>query len=356
MTDSATLTLEDGSSFSGTRFGWPVSVTGEVVFNTGMVGYPECLTDPSYRGQVLVLTYPLVGNYGVPGRGKNGSIPPHHESGRIQVSALVVAESCARHSHWNAAGSLDDWLRSEQVPGLAGVDTRALTQVLRQAGTMLGKVCLPGDDMPLRDPNQENLVARVSISEPRTYGTGRKRVTVVDCGCKDNILRALLKRGVAVTVVPWDWPLDEQLDCDGVVLSNGPGDPQRCGSTIQHVRRLLDGQTPILGICLGSQILALAAGAETYKLKYGHRSQNQPCVLVGTQRCFITSQNHGYAVDETSLPEDWEPWFRNANDGTNEGVRHRRRPWMGVQFHPEASPGPVDTAFIFDQFLAQLAR
>jgi carbamoyl-phosphate synthase small subunit len=218
---------------------------------------------------------------------------------------------------------------------------------------MLGKLLCGSDEVDFRDPNAENLVAQVSIEKPRRYGSGRKRIVLIDCGCKNGIIRSLLARSVEVTVVPWDWRADAE-DTDGVVISNGPGDPRQVEATIATTRRLLSKGVPTFGICLGSQVLALAAGAETYKLKYGHRSQNQPCVLVGTKRCFITSQNHGYAVNEDSLPADWLPWFFNANDGTNEGIRHRSKPFMGVQFHPEACPGPLDTNSLFDDFIAML--
>jgi carbamoyl-phosphate synthase small subunit len=346
----ACLIFEDGSSFPGTAFGHRGSVAGEVVFNTGMVGYPECLTDPSYSGQILVLTYPLVGNYGVPA-GRAGRFEPPFESGRIHVAGLVVMESCADASHWSSATSLDGWLRDQGVPALAGVDTRALAQKLRAAGTMLGKLVHGEERVDFRDPNRENLVAQVSVAAPAHLGAGGRRVVVVDCGCKNNIVHSLLRRGFAVTVVPWDWPLEDER-CDGFVLSNGPGDPRTCDALVRRVRRLLTRDIPVFGICLGNQVLALAAGAETYKLKYGHRGQNQPCVLRGSKRCFITSQNHGYAVDEKTLPDDWLPWFFNANDGTNEGIRHRSKPFLGVQFHPEASPGPCDTDFLFDEFVA----
>jgi carbamoyl-phosphate synthase small subunit len=354
---NACLVLEDGATFAGVPFGWPGSVAGEVVFNTGMVGYPECFTDPSYAGQILVLTYPLVGNYGVPpgetpqARGLDGFF----ESGKVQLAGLVVSENCVRDSHWNSRHNLDVWLRSQRIPALAGVDTRALTQHLRTAGAMLGKVVKGDDRLGWRNPNEENLVAGVSIAAPERHGNGDKHVVVVDCGCKNNIVRSLIRRNLCVTVVPWNHPLDTE-DCDGVVLSNGPGDPKQCGETIHNVRRLLARNKPVFGICLGNQILALAAGAETYKLKYGHRSQNQPCVLVGSKRCFITSQNHGYAVDERTLPGDWLPWFFNANDGTNEGIRHRTKPFRSVQFHPEATPGPCDTEFLFDEFVEMLVN
>jgi carbamoyl-phosphate synthase small subunit len=343
------LVLKDGSVFPGKAFGWGRAVAGEVVFNTGMVGYPECLTDPSYSGQILVLTYPLVGNYGVPPE-KGERFAPSFESDRIHVSGLVVMEACEGPSHWSSSTSLGDWLRAQSVPGLSGVDTRALTQELRTSGSMLGKLEYGEETTDFWDPNRENLVANVSVSRPLDYGSGAKRVVVVDCGCKNGIIRSLVKRGVEVRAVPWDWPVEEER-CQGIIISNGPGDPKSCVATIRHVRQLLARGIPVFGVCLGHQILALAAGAETYKLAYGHRGQNQPCVLQGTRRCFITSQNHGYAVDEDTLPADWLPWFSNANDGTNEGIRHRSKPFWGVQFHPEASPGPSDTEFLFDEFV-----
>jgi carbamoyl-phosphate synthase small subunit len=245
------------------------------------------------------------------------------------------------------------WLREHRVPALSGFDVRALTKRLREQGAMLGKLVIGDRDTEFRDPNKEHLVALVSVKEPVLYPGGRKRVAVVDCGCKSNIIRSLLDRGLAVVRVPWDHDfLDE--DVDGVVISNGPGDPKMCRETIRNVREAIALEVPIFGICLGHQILALAAEADTYKLKFGHRGQNQPCVEAGTGRCYITSQNHGYAVDERTLSDEWEPWFVNANDGTNEGIRHRSRPFMSVQFHPEAAPGPVDTGFLFDRFVGML--
>lgn len=347
------LVLEDGFTITGEPFGAARSVAGEVVFNTGMVGYPESLTDPSYRGQILVLSYPLIGNYGVPGDDRRDGISSFFESDAVQITGLVVSELSLDFSHWRGESTLHAWLARHGVPGLAGVDTRMLTQHLRTAGSMLGKLLSGNEDVLFHDPNADNLVAQVSIREPRRLGEGKKRVVVIDCGAKNGILRSLLARGVAVTVVPWDWPADREAG-DGVVVSNGPGDPRTVEATVATVRRLVEKGVPTLGICLGSQVLALAAGAETYKLKFGHRSHNQPCVLVGSKRCYITSQNHGYAVDERTLPPDWLPWFFNANDGTNEGIRHRSRPFMGVQFHPEASPGPLDTTGLFDDFLGLL--
>jgi carbamoyl-phosphate synthase small subunit len=351
-TPECRLVLEDGSVFPGRAFGFPSAGSGEVVFNTGMVGYPEALTDPSYRGQILVLTYPLVGNYGVPARNGLNGLDASFESDAIQVAGLVVAEAASTYSHWSAARSLGDWLAEEAVPGLAGVDTRALTKRLRERGVMLGKL-VGEDDVEMRDPNLENLVAAVSVKEPMIYGTGHRRVVLVDCGCKHSIIRSLVDRGLSVLRVPWDYDFLAE-DFDALVISNGPGDPKTCVPTIEHVRRAMERGRPILGVCLGNQILALAAGADTYKLKFGHRGQNQPCGRVGTPRCYITSQNHGYAVDEQTLAGDWEPWFRNLNDGTNEGIRHRARPFMSVQFHPEAAPGPLDTMFLFDELVEAL--
>ncbi|GIX49597.1 MAG: carbamoyl-phosphate synthase small chain [Candidatus Tectimicrobiota bacterium] len=349
------LVLEDGTTFAGVPFGAPTSAAGEVVFNTGMVGYPEALTDPSYRGQILVLTYPLIGNYGVPPAPAPEQLAAGFESNRIQVQGLVVADASPHYSHWQAARSLDAWLRAEGIPALSGVDTRRLTKHLRKHGTMLGKLILDGHEPPWWDPNRENLVAQVSVKQPVAYGRGRPRLVVVDCGCKHSILRCLLQAGASVLRVPWDYDFLAE-DFDGVVISNGPGDPTQCQATIAHVRRAMAQDVPLLGICLGHQILALAAGARTYKLKFGHRSQNQPCLEAGGQRCYITAQNHGYAVAAETLPPEWVPWFVNANDGTNEGLRHRSRPFLSVQFHPEAAPGPLDTAFLFETFLRLCRR
>jgi carbamoyl-phosphate synthase small subunit len=344
------LVLEDGSEYRGFSFGARKSVSGEVVFNTGMVGYPESLTDPSYRGQILTFTYPLIGNYGIPADVKNGGLLKYFESDKIHIQAMVVAASPDAYSHWNAAKSLPEWLKEHDVPGIFGIDTRALTRRLREKGTMLGKVVLDGGSVRLNDPNKRNLVAEVSSPEPVYYDGGRKTVIVVDCGVKNGIIRAFLQRGFTVLRIPWDHDFLSE-DADGIVLSNGPGDPQMCSATIGRVREALEGKTPILGVCLGSQILGLAAGARTYKLKYGHRGQNQPCVESGTKRCYITSQNHGYAVETGTLPQDWREWFYNKNDGTNEGLVHISKPFFGTQFHPEASPGPDDTELIFDMFV-----
>jgi carbamoyl-phosphate synthase small subunit len=349
----AKLVLEDGSIFEGNSIGYPQSSAGETVFTTGMVGYPETLTDPSYSGEILVFTYPLIGNYGVADRQVKENLSRYFESSAIHVAGVVVSECSSQFHHWNAQSSLTQWLKEQYITGLTGIDTRALTKRLREKGTMLGKILIDAKDVPWYDPNTDHLVSRVSAKDRVVYPGGDKRVVLVDCGCKNNIIRVLLSKGVTVIRVPWDYDfLSESFD--GVLISNGPGDPKMCQTTIQHIRSVLEKTVPVMGICLGHQLMALAAGGDTYKLKFGHRSQNQPCIEVGTKRCYITSQNHGYAVDVKSMGADWEPWFINANDGTNEGIRHRSKPFMSVQFHPEATPGPVDTEFLFDRFLSAL--
>ncbi|MBD3374439.1 glutamine-hydrolyzing carbamoyl-phosphate synthase small subunit [candidate division KSB1 bacterium] len=345
----ARLELEDGSVFQGYSFGAQHSVAGEVVFNTSMMGYPESLTDPSYHGQILVLTYPLVGNYGVPAPVMENNLHKWFESDRMHISGLIVSEYSFDYNHWNAEKSLGQWLSESKVPALYGIDTRMLTKRLREEGAMLGRIVFFNDNLSFVDPNKVNLVENVSIKEPVEYGQGDRTVVLVDCGTKNNIIRSLLDLGLKVRRVPWDYDFTQD-DFAGLMISNGPGDPKMCKATIANVRKVLDSNVPIFGVCMGNQILALAAGADTYKLKFGHRSQNQPCVEMGTKRCYITSQNHGFAVDGRTLPEGWEPWFRNANDGTNEGIRHVSRPFMSVQFHPEATPGPLDTQILFQDF------
>jgi carbamoyl-phosphate synthase small subunit len=357
----AKLILDDGSQFCGWSFGYEAGTTGEVVFNTAMTGYPESLTDPSYAGQILVTTYPLIGNYGVPdtGIGENG-LPLFMESDRIHAKALVVADYSKTYSHWNAKESLDAWLRREGVPAITGIDTRRLTKLLREHGVMMGKIVLEDSEsvLPSEDYGSVNWVEKVSCTEVITYqpeGEKKHRVVLVDCGVKANIIRCLIKRGIEVVRVPWDYDFNK-LDFDGLFLANGPGDPERCEKTVANIRTFLNSKEvrPCMGICLGNQLLAKAAGAKTYKLKYGHRSHNQPVQKVGTTQCFITSQNHGYAVDDSTLPGDWKPLFVNMNDGSNEGICHKSNPWMSAQFHPEACSGPVDTEFLFDEFVKML--
>lgn len=351
-----TLLLDDGTKFQGYSFGAEYPVAGEVVFNTAMSGYPESLTDPSYAGQLLTLTYPLIGNYGVPPFSveKNG-IATYMESDKIYVSALIVSEYSENYSHWSAVESLAEWLKRENVPGITGIDTRALTKVLREHGVMMGKILFDDepDNIPTADYNGVNFVSKVSCKEVIRYNSGAdKKVVLVDCGVKNNILRCLIKRGVEVIRVPWDYDFNE-LEFDGLFLANGPGDPDTCSKTVDNIRKFLGNKTvrPCMGICMGNQLLSKAAGAKIYKLKYGHRSHNQPVREVGTTRCFITSQNHGYAVDSATLPSEWEELFVNMNDGSNEGIRHKNRPWFSAQFHPEACSGPLDTEFLFDEYL-----
>ncbi len=365
MMRKAKLTLEDGSVFEGWSFGSERNVRGEVVFNTAMTGYPESLTDPSYAGQILTFTYPLIGNYGVPTVDKaDNGLPLLMESERIHVAAIIVADYSPMYSHWNAQESLAQWLRHEGIPALTGIDTRRLTMLLREHGVMMGRIEIEGaaclqDDEPF-DYMSINWVEQVSCKEVVTYqpiGEKKHRVVLVDCGVKANIIRCLLRRGIEVVRVPWDYDFNT-LDFDGLFLANGPGDPEHCGPTVEHISTFLNSHEarPCMGICLGNQLLAKAAGAKTYKLKYGHRSHNQPVRRVGTDQCFITSQNHGFAVDDTTLPPDWEPLFVNMNDHSNEGIRHRSKPWMSAQFHPEACSGPVDTEFLFDEFVQLLEK
>lgn len=349
------LILKDGSVFSGKSFGSEKSMAGEVVFYTAMVGYPESLTDPSYTGQILVSTFPMIGNYGVPSDSKTEKLFDSYESDKVQISGLVISDYSEEYSHWNAIKSLGDWLKENDLPGICGVDTRALTKILREKGSMLGKIEFEGDVVDFYDPNLENLVAKISCKVPIVHGNGDLKIVLVDCGVKYNIIRCLLKRGAQVKVVPWNYDFNNE-SYDGLFISNGPGDPAMCDVTVENIRKALKKDTPIMGICLGNQLLARAAGASTYKLKFGHRSHNQPVLLKGTNSCFITSQNHGFAIDTKTLPSDWEELFVNVNDGTNEGIRHKSKPFFSTQFHPEASSGPVDTEYLFDEFIENVKK
>lgn len=354
----ATLILDDGTRFEGESFGYEKPVAGEVVFNTAMTGYPESLTDPSYAGQLMMLTYPLVGNYGVPPFTiAADGIPDFMESERIHAEALIVSDYSEQYSHWNACESLASWLKREQIPGITGIDTRQLTKVLREHGVMMGRIVIEDieSDVASVPYSSVNYVDKVSCKEVIRYNEGaEKTIILIDCGVKSNIIRCLKRRGVEIVRVPWDYDFT-YLHYDGIFISNGPGDPDQCGAAVDNLRRAMSqSDKPIFGICMGNQLLAKAGGAQTYKLKYGHRSHNQPVRMAGTNRCFITSQNHGFAVDDATLDTDWEPLFSNMNDGSNEGIRHKSKPWFSVQFHPEAASGPTDTEFLFDDFVKQL--
>jgi carbamoyl-phosphate synthase small subunit len=342
------LILEDKTEISGESFGAEMAAAGEVVFATGMMGYPESLTDPSYKGQILIFTYPLIGNYGIPDR-------KFWESEKIMVSGLIVSTYNDTPSHFQSKQTLKEWFKKENVPLLEIKDTRFLTQKIREKGTMLGKIIFK-KDIPFHDPNKENLVDQVSAKTTFSIkGSSNKTILLINCGAKRNIEKCLMERNINILTVPWDFdPFTVKgfTKFNGILVSNGPGDPKIATKTIQTIKKAMKRKIPILGICLGSQILALAAGGDTKKLKYGHRSQNQPCKMVGSDRCFITTQNHGFAVSK--IPPGFNPWFINANDSTNEGIIHKTLPFMSVQFHPEATPGPEDTEWIFDYFLEKI--
>ncbi len=349
------LTLEDGSVFYGKSFGAALPAAGEVVFNTAMTGYPESLTDPSYHGQILCLTYPLVGNYGAPARNEENDLFRFYESSSIHISGLIVSDYSFEYSHWNASESLDEWLKRNNVPGIYGIDTRALTKRIREKGSMPGKLEPDGTEVEFCDPNKLNLVEKVSTRTKKVYGSGKYRIILIDCGVKYNIIRNLLKRDTTIIRIPWDYDYHNE-EYDGLFISNGPGDPKMCTSAIENLKRSFRKETPVFGICLGNQLMALASGADTYKLKYGHRSHNQPVLLTGTDKANITSQNHVYAVDNDTLDKDWEPLFINLNDKTNEGMKHKNMPFFSTQFHPEASGGPTDTDYLFDVFLENIKK
>ncbi len=349
------LKLEDGTEYSGKSFGYEGSVAGEVVFNTAMTGYPESLTDPSYKGQILVLTYPLIGNYGVPKYDIENGIVKNFESDKVHISGLVISDYSHKYNHWNAEKSLGDWLKEHKVPAIYGIDTRALTKRLREKGVALGKIEYENEQIDYFDPNKENLVAQVSCKEKIVYGNGDYKIMLIDCGVKNNIIRYLMTLNTTVIRVPWDYDYTKE-EYDGLFISNGPGDPQMCDITIERLRNSIKGDIPIFGICLGNQLLGIASGAETYKLKYGHRSHNQPALQVGTNRAFITSQNHGFAIKDDTIGGDWESLFINLNDQSNEGIMHKTKPFFSSQFHPEAAGGPTDTEFLFHEFLNMVKK
>ena len=343
----AQLKLATNEAFTGLTPRHQEPVFGEVVFSTGMVGYVESLTDPSYAGQILVFTYPLIGNYGV-------SAPSAWESKKIHVKGVVMSELVANYSSHSATQSLEQWLQQQDIPYLTGIDTRAITLRLREKGAIPGAI-VPADTTVdhFEDFAGTDWVKSVSIKEPVYYGEGAKEIIVVDCGIKENILRCLQKFPVRIKRVPHDYDYSEEK-FDGIFISNGPGDPKHCTNTIRILQKALTKKKPVFGICLGTQLLALAVGATTYKLPFGHRSHNQPCMNLSTERCYLTSQNHSYAVDEKSLPRDWRVTFRNLNDQSIEGIEHTELPFFAVQFHPEAAPGPMDTQWLFQKFYDQL--
>ncbi|MDA4116051.1 MAG: glutamine-hydrolyzing carbamoyl-phosphate synthase small subunit [Thaumarchaeota archaeon] len=361
----AVLLLEDGTLFLGKGFGAEATVVGELVFNTGMVGYPESMTDPSYAGQVLCFTYPLIGNYGVPsGEEKDVfGLPRYFESGGIKVTGLVVQESCQKPSHWASVQTLSRWMADQGIPGIEGVDTRALVSTIRERGVMMCALANGPQVANRRELKRlleksarydsVDFVKRVSVKKAETYGVAEDRVVVIDCGVKESIIRNMLGRGYSVVRMPFDSPYAEVMKHDpaGVIVSNGPGDPRLCVETVKTTAKLVDSEVPVLGICLGEQVLGMSQGGETYKLKYGHRGQNKPVVDLVSGRGYVTSQNHGYAVDPKSLSKtDLKPWFINGDDKSVEGLVHGSKPAIAVQFHPEAAPGPYDTEFVFDRF------
>lgn len=373
----ASLILADGTVFRGQSFGAKTDTDGEVVFNTGMVGYPESMTDPSYRGQILTFTFPFIGNYGVPSEVKNEyGFSKNFESEDIHVRAIICQNESRDFSHFTAVSSLHEWMVHHGIPGISGIDTRALTKRLRETGVMLGRIVQDNNEVEsgkwkvesIQDPNEGNLVADVSCTDVVTYKPSKAdfplgpvaSIVAYDCGIKRNILRSWLKRGVTVHRVPWNYDLkNSTLQYDALFLSNGPGDPKKCTATIEQITYALQKGIPTFGICLGNQLLALAIGGDTYKLKYGHRGANQPCVEwkdgKATKRCIITSQNHGFAVSD-KLPAGWQVWFTNANDGSVEGIRHESGKFFSVQFHPEAAPGPEDASYLFDEFLGTIKK
>jgi carbamoyl-phosphate synthase small subunit len=342
------LVLESGEAFPGFSPLWQKDpFFGEVVFTTGMTGYVESLTDPSYAGQILSFTFPLIGNYGVPEKSL-------WESGKIQVSGVVTGEVSQWASHFDSKRTFLDWLRDEKIPLITGVDTRALTKTLRKKGVALGAITPESHKVKtFFDPNRTHLVEQVSISSPKVYGSGKKTVIAVDCGMKENILRHLTQYDLRVIRVPFDYDYTDK-EYDGLFISNGPGDPMVCKETVTILQKALTKKKPLFGICLGAQLLALAIHGKTYKLKFGHRGQNHPCRDMSQDLCILTSQNHGYAIDEHSLPSDWEVLFRSLNDNSVEGIAHRHLPYFAVQFHPESSPGPTDASYLFDRFVQSM--
>lgn len=357
------LILENGMILEGSSFGSVRQVKGEVVFNTGMVGYPDSFTDPSYYGQILVQTYPLIGNYGTPAKTVHNGLADFYESEKLQIKALVVSKYISGNSHWQSRQDLSSLLTSENIPALEGIDTRSLTETLREKGVMKGIISFvkprKKSGFTFYDINRDNLVPFVSCKKIQRYGKGKIKVLFIDCGLKFNQIRLMTKYDTTIIRVPWDYNPFRDKNApafDTVFVSNGPGDARNMPQTISTLKEVLDRQIPVFGICLGHQLLALAAGGDIYKLKYGHRSQNQPVINNKDNRCYITSQNHGFSVVEKSIPPDWQVWFTNLNDQTNEGIIHKKLPFFSVQFHPEANPGPVDTAWLFDYYFSVVSK
>ena len=351
----AYLILEDGTVFEGTSIGSSREVISEIVFNTSMTGYLEVLTDPSYAGQAVVMTYPLIGNYGI--------CREDMESRQAWPDGYIVRELSRIPSNFRSGDTIDHFLKEQDIPGISGIDTRALTKILREKGTMNGMITTNGDyDLEevkekIRQYTVKGVVLKTSVKKPYVLPGDGKKVALLDCGAKDNIARNLNKRGCEVTVYPADTPAEEILKTnpDGIMLSNGPGDPAENVGIIEEVRKLYESSVPIFAICLGHQLMALATGAKTYKLKYGHRGGNHPVKDLETGGVYITSQNHGYAVDEESLdPSVAVPAFVNVNDKTNEGLKYVGKNIFTVQYHPEACPGPLDSGYLFDRFMRMM--
>ncbi len=367
----AKLVFDNGTVLDGVGFGYSTTVFGEIVFNTGMVGYTEALTDPSYCGQILTLTYPLVGNYGVPDPSivDEDGIPKFFESSKIQARGLVVHELSLTASHWNLTMTLDEWMYNEKIPGISGIDTRELTKKLRTSGVMMAALVVSDSKIDVEQVKKqlesathydsEQFMDDVSTKEEKVYGKDENTVVVIDTGAKHAILRNVREIGYKVVLLPWNTPYEKIMSYNpkGIILSSGPGDPQKCPNTIVTAKKLIEDNIPTLGICLGAQIIGIAGNTETYKLKYGHRGQNKPCVNLENNQVYVTSQNHGYGITPESLEKsDFDLWFTNADDKTVEGIKHKTKNCIAVQFHPEAAPGPYDCKFVFEKLKEMMEK